>query len=166
MKNHDVARLRHLTEQQAIFVRECSRGISAEDAARLAGYSSPLQESYRLKAHAGVQAAIAQETRRFLYTEAAPAAIKLLYDFMVDPKVDAKLRVTCAKTVADRAGFIAPKASNPNALEGKSLVDMTADEMKDMALRIQRELAERAAPIIDNAPSIERNGSQAIDILD
>lgn len=155
-----------LTDMQLAFVRECARGVQPDIAAAVAGYSDPTRATWSLQHNPAVQSAIAQELRRFLFTEAAPAAVKIMYDFMVDKDVDKKLRLACAKTLADRAGFIAPKAKDNSALEAKSLVDMTADEMKEMASRIQRELSDRAVVVIDNAPSNGAQPSQVIDMFD
>lgn len=155
-----------LSDKQRAFVIECAKGTPATVAATMAGYSIPEQAAYNLKANATVQAAIAAEVRRFLISEAAPAAIHLMYEFMVDKDLDKKLRLACAKTVADRAGFIAPKAKDASSLENKSLVDMTAEEMREMASRIQKELSDRSVVVIDHAPQQDQQPSQAIDMFD
>lgn len=155
-----------LTEMQAVFVRECSRGTPADVAASIAGYAQPQQTSYNLKSLPHIQAAIASEVRRFLMVEAAPAAVRVMYDFMMDKDMDKKLRLAAAKTVADRAGYIAPKARDGKDLEGKSLTEMTAEEMREMAQRIQRELSDRAVVVIDHAPQQGASASQAIDMFE
>lgn len=155
-----------LSEMEHAVLEHARRGVSLNVACELAGYSNPTYAASRLRYSAKFQSALAAAVRRFLYSEAAPAAINLMYEFMVDEKIEPKLRLACAKTIADRAGFIAPKAKDASSLENKSLVDMTADEMREMASRIQKELSERAVVVIDHAPQQDHQPSQAIDMFD
>ena len=162
----DVSASTALTDMQMTFVREVSLGCKPDVACAIAGYADPTRAAWNLQHNPAVQAAVAQELRRFLYLQAAPAAVKVMFDFMVDEAVDKKLRLACAKTLADRAGFIAPKAKDNSALEAKSLVDMSANEMKDLASQIQRELSDRSVTIIDNAPAEGAQPSQVIDMFE
>jgi len=162
----DQALVVHLTEKQSIAAHHIAMGVPADVACAIAGYADPPSAAYALRNNPQVQVAVAQNVRKFLYFEAAPAAIRLQYDFMMDPANDKKLRLSCSKTIADRAGYVPPKAKDHNALDGKNVTEMTADEMKDMALRIQKELADRATPVIDNAPQLDDTKQQAFDMLD
>lgn len=156
----------HLTDKQARFALECARGTPPDIAATLAGYTDGSHSAWLLRNNPNVQAAIAAEVRKFLHTVAAPAAINLMYSFMIDDKKDDKLRLACAKTVADRAGFIAPKARDDKGLGEKSLVDMTAGEMKEMASRIQRELSERAVQVLDGDAREVAQTPQPVDMFE
>lgn len=94
--------------------------------------------------------AIQSEARRILYVESAPAALALLVQFMEDPKVERKIRLDCAKTVASRGGFVAPKANDPSDLGGKALNEMTRDELHDAIGQLRKELSDRATVVIEN----------------
>lgn len=146
-------------------LEQAKRGVSLNVACEIAGYTNPTYAASRLRYSPKFQSAVTGAVRRFLYTEAAPAAINLIYEFMMDSKLEPKLRLACAKTIADRAGFIAPKAKDNSALEAKSLVDMTADEMREMASRIQRELSDRSVVVLNNAPADGAQPSQASDMF-
>lgn len=154
-----------LTEKQLEFVKAIGKGMTPAGAAEVAGYVQPDQAAWVLKSSPQVQAAVAAELRRFLLMEAAPAALKVLYDFMVDPDVDKKLRAACAKTVADRAGFIAPKASDNSSLGRKTFIDMSADELRQASNDILKELSERATIVIDSAPSGAQPEPYPFDVL-
>jgi hypothetical protein len=99
-------------------------------------------------------------TRQRLVLEDAPAAARLLAEVVRNPDHPIKVRVDAAKTIMDRAGFVAPKASESRDLFSKALSEMTSDELKDAHERaseakdvIASALADRAKPVIDSTPS-------------
>lgn len=155
-----------LTEMQAEYVRLRLAGTPRMLAAEKAGYANHDHAPSFLERNPTVQAAIVAGVRTFLMTQAGPEALQLMYEFMVDPTRDSKLRLACAKTLADRSGYIAPKAKDASPLDAKSLVDMSAAEMREMASRIQKELSDRAVTIIDSVPDMARNDTQDIDLLE
>jgi phage terminase small subunit len=156
-----------LTHKQALFVRALAKTGDPTRAAEVAGYSSPMSDGGKLRHLPHVQAALAAELRRFLVTEAAPAALQLLYMVMTDERQpDMKLRIACAKTIADRAGFIPPKAQGDSGLVPKSLAEMDRGELLETAQRIHRELSDRAVTVIDSEPPVHANDTQLADILD
>jgi phage terminase small subunit len=154
-----------LSEREAIFVRDLGKGYHHTVAATNAGYPAG-NDSYYLLRRPHIQAALASELRRILLTKAAPAATRLLYDFMVDDTKADKIRLECAKTILDRAGFIAPKASENNSLDRKSLIDMTAEELRQASQDILKELGDRSTVTIDNAPAPTTTGLQAFDVTE
>jgi hypothetical protein len=156
----------NLTEQQRAFVRAMVLMGDSTLAAEKAGYSEPSMDGSRLKNLPHVQAAIAAEARRWLVTTAGPAALGFLYRIMTDERVpDLKLRAACAKDLASRSGFIAPKASNPDTIDGKSVSEMTREELVEASQRYAKELSDRAVVVIDNAPPVVRIDPEVIDIL-
>lgn len=154
-----------LTDKQAAFVRAMLRTGNVEAAGIAAGYADT-RAAYTARNLPHVQAAIAAELRRWMITEAAPAALNLLYSVMRDETKDPKLRVACAKTIADRAGFIAPKAQASSGLDGKSVVDMNRQELIEMSQRIAKELGDRAGVTIDNEPRPPVVDPELLDILE
>lgn len=151
-----------LSERQVAFVNAIVSGIPPATAAEVAGYTGRGVSAAACLRSPTVQAAIVEGLRRFLLTEAAPAAFQVMFRFMNDETVDKKIRLAAAKTLADRAGFIAPKASENKDLGNKSPVDMSAHELREMAQRIQKELSDRATVVIDHSPQ----SSQPTDIFD
>jgi phage terminase small subunit len=154
-----------LTERQAAFVRNIVAGSDSVRAAELAGYTNPYSAACMNRQSATVQTAIASELRRFLHADAAPAALRLVYDVMRDEKADIKLRISCAKTVLDRAGFIPPKAKDESAFGNKAPSEMTAEELAAASHKIARELSDRSVTIIDNAPQPDSLSAEVLDML-
>lgn len=98
-----------------------------------------------------IEEALAERIRYLLATEGAPAAYSLLKEAVTskdDAKWPPKLRLEAAKTLLDRAGFIAPKA--PEAPGGaKPLQQMDQGELAEQLRRVQAELSNRATVIVD-----------------
>lgn len=151
-----------LTPKQSAFVANVVGGCPPSEGAKLADYTNPENAACSLMRLPHVQAAILDGLRRFLVMEAAPQALRVMFRFMNDETVDKKIRLAAAKTLADRAGFIAPKASENKDLANRSPVDMSAHELREMAQRIQKELSDRATVVIDHSPK----SSQPTDIFD
>jgi hypothetical protein len=160
-----VLALKNLDDRQRAFVSNYVRTGNARLAAKLAGYATPVEDARRLRHLPTIQSAIAAEARRWLLTTAGPKALNFMYSVMIDPKAETKLRVACAKTLADRSGFIAPKASNPDTIDGKSVSEMTREELVEASQRYAKELSDRAVVVIDNAPPLARIDPEVVDIL-
>jgi phage terminase small subunit len=154
---------KELTQQQRDFVRAFILHGNATLAATQAGYSHTAP--HMLLRTSTIMLAIQAETRRRLFIEHAPAAVGFLARTMDDSNIPIKLRIECAKTLADRGGLVPPKASENNALEEKSENELTADELKDRIRNMQRILSDRAVEILDNAPHDAGDGGQALDPL-
>lgn len=154
-----------LTDKQAALVRGLIRHGCIIKASEQANYAS-VEIAYRTRQLPHVQAALAAELRRWLITEAAPAALKLMYEVMLDDLKDPKLRIACAKTLADRSGFIAPKAKDSSGLEAKSPAEMNREELVEMSQRIAKELGDRSVITIDSAPRPPVIDSELLDILE
>lgn len=95
--------------------------------------------------------------------EGAPAALDYLIRLVKDEKASERVRADAAKTLLDRAGMAA-KAAEGKELDDRALADMSKEELRAMMERAQRELAERATPVIDATVSAP-DDSQASDIL-
>lgn len=151
-----------LTSIQADFVDKVIQTVTCEDVGELSGYPG----YYRLRQVPQVQIAIATRLRALLQTDIAPAAIGLLYRFMRDDQLDPRLRVACAKSLKDTAGFVPPKARDDNGLEGKDFSTMSAEDLREASQRILKELSERAPVVIDHAPTPCAQRTQVTDVLD
>jgi phage terminase small subunit len=142
-------RVRQLTEQQKTFVREYVRnGGCGADAARAAGYaaSRPAQQAHDLLALSHIQEAIHREQARLiggcLASKAVEVVQRILHDEALAGSVAGqKLQLEAAKTVLDRAGHIAPKASEPEMIGDKPLAQMSLDELEAFIRQGQAALA-------------------------
>lgn len=130
--------MRQLTGQQKVFVREYVRnGGSGADAARAAGYaaSRPAQQAHDLLELAHIQEAIHREQSRLIGGTLASKAVEVVHRILHDDALAGsvagqKLQLEAAKTVLDRAGHIAPKASEPDMIGDKPLNEMTVEELE------------------------------------
>lgn len=137
----------HLTEQQRAFAAAYVSGETAGvggASAIAAGYAanSARQEAYRLLRHDGVREEIDRLTREAIGDHAV-AAVNLLGRVIHDEKAPIKVRVDAAKTILDRAGFIAPKAADPEQRsDGTDPNEMTLAELHHITARLRKEIAE------------------------
>ncbi len=152
-----------LTAQQRAFIASYVSCGNATLAAAHSGYDHTAPS--RLLRSPVIMRAIQAETRRRLFIEHGPAAIGFLARTMDDSNIPVKLRIECAKTLADRGGLIPPKASENNALEEKAENELTAEELKERIRNMQRILSDRAVEILDNAPQADDQEGQAVDPL-
>ncbi|MBB4017594.1 phage terminase small subunit [Chelatococcus caeni] len=155
-----------MTEKQRIFVERVGAGDTPQAAAKMAGYSSHQQEGWRNLQSPVVQIALRQEMQRRLAV-AAPLALKVLVDILESPKAQHRDKVAAAKTVLDRAGFIAPAATKPTNSDDKPLHEASTAELRERAERLARELAERATPVLEgvSVPVSPTDDDQVIDML-
>lgn len=140
--------MRPLTDMQARFVLEFTSGPgsigNASESARRAGYSekSAAEQGRQLLEKPHIIAAIDDALRVSISSNLAAKAVAVLETVLDDEEAHPKLRVEAAKTILDRAGFIAPKASEPEApFDGKPLHEMTITELQEF---IDRGEAQRA----------------------
>lgn len=100
---------------------------------------------------------VSEKLNALLQTEDAPMARKVLISIARNKKMPAKLRIDCAKDLLDRAGYTPPKRAEQKLPSGKSLSELTGDELRQAIGQLSGELNSRArnAKIID---------AQAVDI--
>lgn len=141
--------MRQLTEQQKTFVREYVRnGGCGADAARAAGYaaSRPAQQAHDLLALPHVQEAVHREQARLIGGTLASKAIEVVHRILHDEALAAtvsgqKVQLEAAKSVLDRAGHVAPKASEPEMIGDKPITEMSLDELDAFIRQGQAALA-------------------------
>ena len=127
----------NLNDQQQAFVTAFTSDPgaigNASEAARRAGYSekSARDIGRQLLAKPHVRAAVEEANRAQLGGALASKAVAVLASIIDDETAAPKLRLDAAKTVLDRAGYIAPKAaespkpeSEADALDGMNLAQL------------------------------------------
>lgn len=161
---HSLTTQHSLTEKQAEVVRRVVAGEKWSDAVKHSGYAFSPKDVWQLSNSRTVLAAVAEGMRRQLIGKLAPIALNVLDACLSDE--NPKIRIEAAKTVMDRAGFIAPKAVENKEIFTKSLAEMTRAELADAAARaayaldaIRAESAAKAKPVLEH-------DAQPIDILE
>ena len=149
-----------VSESAAFFVQKLAESGSIADACRTSGVAQSY--GYELVRDPRVQAALALEVRRKLAVGGA-LGVKVLLE-LAEKATSERVRADCAKALLDRAGFVAPRAAAPGAGLDKTLNEMTIDELKDLAAKLEDEIAGRAKQV--NAPAIQGPPTQVPDLLD
>ena len=152
--------MRSLTEQQAAFVAaftgEPGAIGNAAEAARRAGYSrrsaGELGRELLTKPH--VRAAIYDANRAQINGKLATKAVEVLQGILEDDTAAPKLRLDAAKTVLDRAGYIAPKA------EERPQPESEADKLNKLSIeQLEAFVADQEAKL-DQAAGEESGPTQ------
>lgn len=147
----NMAKTNGLTETQARFVHEYVMCGDVQRAAALAGYSDNAG-GYMAYNTPAVQAAIKAETHKFLFLKAYPAALRLLYGISQDENADLKVRAEAGRFLIKAAhDFEKLNSVQGSSSTAKPLDQMSPEELKNNLERLEKELANRAAPLI-NAP--------------
>jgi hypothetical protein len=152
-----------LTDKQAAFVKAALGGCDHIQSARLAGYSAPAVDGWRLMRLPHIAAAIEIELRRKLQLEIAPACIAFLFDVVKNAgnTFGERVRVDAAKTLLDRAGYQAPKQHEVG--KEKAVEEMSTAELHAFIDRTEAELASRATDVsVPVSPTLD---SQLSDLL-
>lgn len=158
-----LARRHDLTDKEANFVRHISEGIAPPDAARLAGFAEASRNgtAYSLLRAPRVLAAIHTEVRRKLVA-VAPIALAVIERLVKDDTTPPKIRLDAARTLLDRAGFIAPRAIVDKATHELALHELSIGELRSLADKLEGELSGRAKDVsgANAAPA----GTQAAEV--
>ena len=107
--------------------------------------------------------AIHKAISRRLVADAAVAR-RVAHELMTDPKVSEKVRADLAIKLMRMGGHVEPKHEMRDTTSDKSLAELSMQELRDRAEALERELSERAKPIISIKPSAA--DEQPIDIVD
>ena len=139
-----------LTEKQKRFTDLLSLEPNMTAAARRAGYAGLGAVHAQLERNPHLREAIRQKTSRDLL-RAAPLALIVLMRIARDPNAAAAARVTAARDILDRAGFLRDGtiARAEETEERASIADLTAKELTEMIGRLERERGQRRAVVVE-----------------
>ena len=129
---------KNLTDKQSKFVDYyVAEGKTQTEAARLAGYSFPEYEAYRLVRQPRMIQVIQAARQKYYQTNLANVAVSTLHQVMEDRNAPAAARVSAARTVLELAGELGPNSGNGS--EGGSLSEMTPGELSRLIERWEDE---------------------------
>lgn len=149
-------------ERQDRFAIEYVNSLGDGTAAALAaGYAESTAKSgvSTLLKHPRVAARIAVELEQ-QRTVSGVIAVTVLQRIAKGETYPAAARVTAARTLAEYAGLI---GNRPADASNKDPSEMSADELRDLIARLDRELGDRAKPV--NAPDSTPIDDQLSDFL-
>ena len=139
-------RQRKATEQQKNFVTYLvAENKKPTEAARLAGYSYPSQAAYELSRNPAIMLLIRQARQTLYQTDLANLAADTLRNVMIDPDAPASAKVSAARTTLELSGDL--NKSGDGSADGRSLAEMTPDQLASMIDRWESERAELAKDV-------------------
>jgi len=129
---------KNLTDKQSKFVDYyVADGKTQTEAARLAGYSFPEYEGYRLVRQPRMIRVIQATRQKYYQTNLVNVAVSTLQQVMQDPNAPAAARVSAARTALELAGDLGPNSGN--GPEQGSLCEMTPVELSSLIERWEDE---------------------------
>ena len=129
---------KNLTDKQSKFVDYyVADGKTQTEAARLAGYSFPEYEGYRLVRQPRMIRVIQAARQKYYQTNLVNVAVSTLQQVMQDPNAPAAARVSAARTALELAGDLGPNSGN--GPEQGSLCEMTPVELSSLIERWEGE---------------------------
>ena len=129
---------KNLTDKQSKFVDYyVADGKTQTEAARLAGYSFPEYEGYRLVRQPRMIRVIQAARQKYYQTNLVNVAVSTLQQVMQDPNAPAAARVSAARTALELAGDLGPNSGN--GPEQGSLCEMTPVELSSLIERLEDE---------------------------
>ena len=129
---------KNLTDKQSKFVDYfVAEGKTQTEAARLAGYSFPEYEGYRLVRQPRMIQVVQAARQKYYQTNLANVAVSTLHQVMEDRNAPAAARVSAARTALELAGDLGPNSGNRS--EGGSLSEMTPGELSRLIERWEDE---------------------------
>jgi phage terminase small subunit len=142
---------RQLTERQSNFVASFVESGDAHNAALEAGYSPATARTAgtEILCVPHVAQAVARAVAQRL-AMSVPMALAVIEELSSNKNISPKVRLDASKAILDRAGFVPPRAAANRIDEPeKSLHEMSLDELKALANRLDDELAGRAIDVSD-----------------
>jgi phage terminase small subunit len=136
---------RDLNDQQAAFVRSMALTGNAALSVAEAGYKTmtPASVGAGLLRTPHVLAALQNEVRRRLVAS-APMALRVITEIVQNETVSPKVRLDGARILLERAGHVAPRPTPPADIGETPLHEMSTDELRSLAGRLEDEIAGRA----------------------
>src|SRR5215470_16344145 len=141
-------RIQELNAQQRAFVESFIEHGDARRAAKEAGYKETVVRTADLQMLGAprIAFAIAMAARGRL-ARAVPMALNTL-EYLAQNAQSEKVKLDASKAILDRAGLVppAPPKEDKNVTE-KSLNELTLEELRALADKLESELAGRATPV-------------------
>lgn len=133
------------------FVKHMARTNDAKYAATQAGYRHPGTLGPRLAAHPLIRDATFAEVRRFLKDKGAAIGVYTLAELAIDDKIPAGVRRAAAADLAKLSGVGVDEAAH-----GKEMHEMSLNELRDNAAKLERQrdammkaISDQAKPVIE-----------------
>lgn len=120
----------NLSEKQERFVSAITAGNNLTDAARLAGYSMPETQGWRLSQLPHIQRACRARIAAQLNTQGAQVGFSTLIEIATDKTAPKGARVQASNSLLDRAGFVSKVLEKQRDSENKPLTEMSAAELE------------------------------------
>ena len=137
---------RTFTDKQLALIEGVSDGLTMRAAMDRAGYSEKVRPA------TATTPAIISEIRARTGQQLqglAPRALEVVAQLLEHGQTE-RIRLEAAKTILDRSGFIAPKASDGAENREKDLHMMSRQELEERAKRLALEISDRSRPgVID-----------------
>jgi phage terminase small subunit len=145
------AMTRELTNRQSEFVAAFVESGDAHQAALSAGYAAATARTAGtdILGVRHIAQAVAVAVRERLVAS-APMALRVIEMLMNNDTISPKVRLDAAKALLDRAGFVAPRPRNEAQTGDKALHEMSFDELREMAAKLEDEIAGRAKEVSDS----------------
>jgi len=153
-----------LSEKQFLMLYFFLQGSTKTEACAKAGLR-PTSASI-LFGSSKMQAAIAAVLEKFLVADAAPAALRTLYQILHDTKAAPGVRVQAANSLLDRAGFDSKRLAQAARDSDKLDSEKTAEELRAEIAALERELSNRAVDITPNAPNDAPTDAQLAEMFE
>lgn len=139
------------TGMERRFVQVMARVNDPTYAAHVAGYANADQEGRRIAKRPAIAAATFAEVQKFLKDQGAAIGVYTLAELAVDTSIPAGVRRAAAADLAKLSGVGVEEAS-----AGKELHEMSLDELRANASKLERQreamlraISDQAAPVID-----------------
>lgn len=140
----------HLTPTEIAFAEAYAATHDHIYAAEKAGYADPPSGASRALRRPAVQALIRERESAVLRDELLPLATNVLREALTNSTVPWNPRLKAVEIVHKRV------FGEHDAASGKNPAEMSPAELSDTLSRLQRELSERAKPVLEHqAPIVE-----------
>jgi len=139
------------TFKEREFIKHMARRGDKEYAAAKAGYAEPAIAGWRLMQNEHVRNATFASVQRFLKDHGAAIGVYTLAELAIDDKIPAGVRRAAASDLAKLSGVGVEEAA-----AGKELHEMSLDELRANAAKLERQreamlraISDQAQPVIE-----------------
>ena len=153
---------RQLTDRQLVFIRIIVEGGNYTDAARVAGYSDPDTQGWRLARYPAVQREIKERRLARILGKTAGLALNALDKVLEDPEVSPTARFPYVKLALAIAGY-GEKSQETKDMHSKDLSEMTPEELAQTIQDARQARAEIEARMRDVTPEDAQNDGPVIE---